>query len=64
MNSHDTESILYLLSGKMRLTLGDKTQLVQPGDAVREPAGVPSSWEVLEDSTFVSTSAPKVAEAK
>jgi quercetin dioxygenase-like cupin family protein len=65
LNSHDTDSILYLLSGKMRLTLGDETKLVQPGDAVREPAGVPSSWEVLEDSTFISTSGPsKVADAK
>jgi quercetin dioxygenase-like cupin family protein len=65
LNSHDTDSILYLLSGKMRLTLGDETKLVQPGDAVREPAGVPSSWDVLEDSTFISTSGPsKAAQAK
>jgi quercetin dioxygenase-like cupin family protein len=58
LNAHGTDSILYLLSGKMRLTLGDETKLVQAGDAVREPAGVPSSWDVVEDSTFISTSAP------
>ena len=63
LNAHGTDSILYLLSGKMRLTLGDDTKLVQAGDAVREPAGVPSSWDVVEDSTFISTSAPATTDS-
>jgi quercetin dioxygenase-like cupin family protein len=58
VTAHEQDSILYLLSGKMRLTLGSNSKVIKAGDAVREPAGVPSYWDVLEDSTFVSTSAP------
>jgi uncharacterized RmlC-like cupin family protein len=58
VTAHEQDSILYLLSGKMRLTLGSDSKIIKAGDAVREPSGVPSYWDVLEDSTFVSTSAP------
>jgi quercetin dioxygenase-like cupin family protein len=63
LNAHGTDSIMYLLSGKMKLTIGDEVTLVHAGDALREPAGVPTSWEVLEDSSFVSTSAPHPPDA-
>ena len=57
VTTHEADSIVYMLSGRMKLTLGSETRLIKAGDAVREPAGVPSYWEVIEDSTFVSTSA-------
>jgi quercetin dioxygenase-like cupin family protein len=60
VTAHEQDSILYLVSGTMKLTMSGATKLVKAGDAVREPAGVPAFWEVLEDSTFVSTSGPSV----
>jgi quercetin dioxygenase-like cupin family protein len=55
-NTHDTASVLYLLSGHMRLTMGDTVTDIKPGDALIEPVGVSTSWEVLEPSSFLSTS--------
>lgn len=52
--------LLYVTSGRMKITVGDETKEVTAGDAVREEAGKPTYWEVLEDSSFVATDAPHV----
>ena len=50
--------LVYLVSGRMQITIGDEVKTVSAGDALREEAGKPASWDVLEDSVFVATNAP------
>ncbi|MDX2221309.1 MAG: hypothetical protein SFV21_01095 [Rhodospirillaceae bacterium] len=54
----DTDALIYLLSGRMGITIGPETTVVEAGDALREPAGLPTFWEVTENASFISTSAP------
>jgi quercetin dioxygenase-like cupin family protein len=50
--------VVYMVSGRMQITIGDEVRIVSAGDALREEAGKPASWDVLEDSVFVATNAP------
>jgi quercetin dioxygenase-like cupin family protein len=52
------DSIIYMLSGHMRNLVGTEIMDVHAGDALREPAGLETHWDVFEDSLFVATSAP------
>ena len=52
--------LIYLTSGRMKITVGDETQEVVAGDALREEAGKATHWDVLEESTFVATNAPAI----
>jgi quercetin dioxygenase-like cupin family protein len=47
--------LIYLLSGRMNLHLGDEVFEVKAGDALREPAGIPVFWDILEPSSFIAT---------
>ncbi|MBL8628611.1 MAG: hypothetical protein JNM81_03210 [Rhodospirillaceae bacterium] len=49
--------IIYLISGRMMITVGDETKEVKAGDMLREEAAKPTHWDVLEDSVFVATNA-------
>lgn len=52
--------LIYLTSGRMKITVGDETKEVAAGDALREEAGKATHWDVLEPSTFVATNAPSI----
>lgn len=59
VHSHDDhESIVYLISGRMELTIGDKTFIAQAGDAWRHPVGMPHSSVALEDCTAIEVKSP------
>lgn len=49
------DALIYLISGRMNLHLGDEVFEVRAGDALREPAGVPVYWDILEPSSFIAT---------
>lgn len=49
------DALIYLLSGRMKLHLGNEVFEVAAGDALREPAGVSAHWEVTEPASFVAT---------
>ena len=49
------DALIYLLSGRMNLHLGDEVFEVKAGDALREPAGIPVFWDILEPSSFIAT---------
>jgi quercetin dioxygenase-like cupin family protein len=49
------DALIYLLSGRMNLHLGDEIFEVRAGDALREPAGIPVYWDILEPSSFIAT---------
>jgi quercetin dioxygenase-like cupin family protein len=52
--------LIYLLSGRMQITIGDEVRTVAAGDALNEAAGLPTHWDVYEDSSFIATNAPGV----
>jgi quercetin dioxygenase-like cupin family protein len=54
----DVDVLIYMLSGKMQITIGDEVKVVQAGDVLREQAGKSTHWDVLETSSFVATNAP------
>ncbi len=54
---HET---LYLLSGRMRFTLGDAVFEWSPGTAVEVPAGTVHRLEAEEDSVILEVSTPEL----
>ena len=55
------DALIYLLSGRMQITIGEEQRIVQAGDALCEAAGLETHWDVLEESSFVATNGPKAA---
>ena len=55
------DALIYMLSGRMEITVGDETRIVQAGDALCEEAGLPTHWDVLEESSFIATNGAKAA---
>jgi quercetin dioxygenase-like cupin family protein len=55
------DALIYLLSGRMEITIGDEVKVVKAGDAVCEAAGLATHWDVLEESSFVATNGAKAA---
>lgn len=49
--------LIYMLSGRMRITIGDEVKEVAAGDVLREQGGKPTHWDVLETSSFIATDA-------
>lgn len=58
LHSHTHESIVYLISGKLRATLEDKEFMMMPGDVCRHPKGVLHGLEAIEDSVIVECKSP------
>jgi quercetin dioxygenase-like cupin family protein len=54
----NVDVLIYMLSGRMRITVGDEVKEVAAGDALREEAGKSTHWDVLENSSFIATNAP------
>ena len=53
--------LIFLLSGRMQITIGDEVKTVAAGDALREQMAKPTHWDVYENSSFIATNAPKAA---
>ncbi len=53
MHSHPHEQFSLLLSGRMRLTVGEETREIGPGDGWYAPGGVPHGGEILGDEPAV-----------
>lgn len=54
----DHESVVYLVRGRMRLTIGDETFEARAGDAWIHPQGVVHASEALEDCIAVEIKSP------
>lgn len=54
----DHESYAYLVSGRMRVTIGDETFIAEPGAAWLHPIGVPHCTEALEDCVQIEVKSP------
>lgn len=57
-HGHPHEQTGYLVSGRLRLTIGDETREMGPGDSWCIPSGVPHGAEILEDSVAVEVFSP------
>jgi quercetin dioxygenase-like cupin family protein len=53
-HAHPEEQIIYVLSGRAAVTLGDERYEVAPGDVSYHPSNVPHSIVALEDLTVLS----------
>jgi quercetin dioxygenase-like cupin family protein len=57
-HDHSQEQTGYLVSGRLRLTIGDETHDVAPGDSWSIPGGVCHGAEVLEDAVAIEVFSP------
>ncbi len=59
LHEHDDhESMCYLISGRMKLTIGGEERIVEPGGAWLHPPGVLHKGEALEDSVHIEVKSP------
>lgn len=58
-HSHDDhESVVYLIRGRMKLSIGDQTFEAVAGDVWRHPVGVRHTSEALEDCVAIEIKSP------
>ena len=58
LHSHTHESIVYVVSGKLKGTMNGEVSILQPGDICRHPKGVLHGVEALEDSVILECKSP------
>ena len=57
-HSHPYEQTGYLVSGKIRLTIGSETYDVEPGDSWCIPSDAEHSAEIFQDSVAIEVFSP------
>ena len=58
LHAHSHESIAYVVSGKVKSTVGSTAFIMGPGDVCRHPKGVLHGLEAIEDSVVVEIKSP------
>jgi len=58
LHAHPQEQTGYLVSGRLRLTIGDETHDVTPGDSWSIRGGLRHGAEVLEDAVAIEVFSP------
>lgn len=58
LHSHPHEQCGYLVTGRMKLTMGTDSHEVLPGDSWCIPGGVPHTAEIIEHSVAVEVFSP------
>ena len=58
IHDHPQEQVTYVISGRLRMTIGGVPHELAPGDAVLMPGGVSHGVEVLETAVVIDTFAP------
>ena len=56
----DHESVFYLISGRLKLTIGGQEFIAEPGDYWVHPKGVLHHTEMLEESVNIEVKIPPV----
>jgi quercetin dioxygenase-like cupin family protein len=57
-HSHMNDQVGYLVFGKIEVTIGHETRILNPGDSYAIPGGVVHSARVLVDSLEISVFSP------
>jgi len=58
IHTHSHESVVYVVSGRVKTWVGDAVYVLGPGDVARHPAGVPHTVEALVQSTVLEVKSP------
>ena len=58
IHTHSHESLIYVVSGRVRTWIGDAVFILGPGDVAHHPAGVLHTVEALVESTIVEIKSP------
>jgi quercetin dioxygenase-like cupin family protein len=60
IHTHSHESLVYVVSGRLKTIINNKTFVLGPGDACRHPRAVGHRVEALEDTVFVEIKSPPI----
>jgi quercetin dioxygenase-like cupin family protein len=60
LHAHAHESLLYVVSGRLRTTVNNETFVLGPGDVCRHPRDASHRVEALEDTVFVEVKSPPI----
>ena len=58
LHTHTHESMVYVVKGKVKSTVGAEEFILGPGDVGRHPKGVLHGLEAIEDSVVVEIKSP------
>lgn len=58
MHTHPHEQVGYVVSGSMRLTVGDEARIYEAGDSYYIPGDVPHKGEVAENAVVIDVFCP------
>jgi quercetin dioxygenase-like cupin family protein len=58
LHRHDHESLCYVVRGRMKTTVEEKSWELGPGDTCLHPAGVLHAMEAIEDSVVLEIKSP------
>lgn len=53
-HAHPHEQVMYIVAGKLQITLGGETAVMEPGGGFHAPPDVPHSVTALEDTVVIS----------
>jgi quercetin dioxygenase-like cupin family protein len=60
IHMHSHESLIYVVSGRLKTTIDNETFVLGPGDVCRHPFAVGHRVEALEDTIFVEIKSPPI----
>ena len=60
LHAHAHESLLYVVSGRLRTTVSNEIFVLGPGDVCRHPRDASHRVEALEDTVFVEVKSPAI----
>jgi quercetin dioxygenase-like cupin family protein len=58
LHTHSHESLIYVVTGRVKTTIGNEDFVLGPGDVARHPQGVLHTVEALAESTVVEVKSP------
>ena len=60
LHAHGHDSLLYVVSGKLKTIVNNETFVLGPGDVCRHPRDASHRVEALEDTVFVEVKSPPI----
>jgi quercetin dioxygenase-like cupin family protein len=58
LHTHTHESLIYVVSGRVKTWIGDDIFVLGPGDVARHPPGILHTVEALVESTIIEIKSP------
>ncbi len=58
VHSHEYETLGYVISGRVELTVDDQTIMLEAGDSYCVPSGAPHKFRVVETLTALESTSP------